>query len=1494
MNKTRLFMLSCMLLTVAGIVAVNGINKAISSGVAESSSEAEPAGENIFVTDFATQTWTAIDANNDGTTWETIDNRYAYKGTAAAGGADDYIVTPAISVKGGSNYKVTVRLKQSAAFEADQVEVCYGDAPDALTNSMGQGKVYETNGCGAVAGNFRISPAADGDIHIGVRVKGDNPNGMLALKDITVTTMAAASPKAVTNMKVVADPLSKIVKLTWTNPSQDTENIGIVQPISINIYENGTIVKTLSNREKGKKDSYTHTPATWSGTAEYRITAVIGDNESESVQQKIDLEDNTGELVLVQSFAQFTKDEFNANWHIENIVGTTTWKWGYKNTALFDYPTSKPQDDWLITPKAELQQGKRYIVKYKMQTSEKYSATIYVTVGNAQNSQAQTKVIQEHISLLQNGMRQFESQQFMVDADGGYYIGFHVTEAEVGVHLQAVEIYEVQIATGSGSGEGDDEDEDDQTVEEPCFQTDIDDDVCNVQFTTFDPASTPLLGTEGVDMMMAANYAMLDITTSTLLTEGYYMLTPEEGYIPNPSKTLHNTYVAGGACYHDGLVYSNEYDDEAQVDKQEPMWRIYDAKTFELQSETKLPDYCRATTNTLTYDAVEDKIYGFNYTYTETYLVRVDPQTGDMQRIGDFYDRNLKFLTIASRKDGSLFCIYMNKNTSVHYLARLRKSDGRLATIGTLACGGYMEEDDFVNGGYLQSMWFCNANDKLYWLYQSASNNVSGEDYTPIMEVDIETCSASLAAYMPRLYVSSGAFFVEPKFTAPAAVQSFDYIPTNDDHTQGYLEVLAPDKDYIGRPLTGNVTVVVLDVSDPDDITEMMSVETAPGTIARSENMTLNEGTINVQVYALNADEEEGVRLRRSFYAGYDLLKAPSNICLTSEELTTTLTWEAPTEGVNGHVVDLEGITYKVVRYPGKVTVANGLSECRFAETLPGDMTRYVYAVSSIDKAGVEGPSAYSNNLIVGTPLTIPFGGAFTTAADLFNYYTIIDRNSDNHTWTYDSNTNQAVYTYNELKSADDWLVSPPAIYEAGKHYQLTFTARSSMSDYPESFEVCWGDGRTPAECNMNLKTVDSVPTEETEYSIKLPEIEETGVYHFAIHCTTPVFHEYLYVNNIRVEATDDVSEPHVSRDEIVGDYIVMNYLSYEGSDLYIKDTRDFKIEADPESEDGVILTNFYVKQGDPFRAKYNTYNGSIVIPSGTHVFDFNDDTGSFQALYCWDEYSQNITSADIIFHEEDGGWVCSAYIVLMVGTSTEDFQPYNFAQRSVIRRANATTTSNSFIYEWNTTTGKLEIEEENEDKHASYIEFEGNSIRIYNLHPIDVYGYGCSLEVEYDEATGTVAAYPFICGEMSSSTDYPYKALAGTNLDEDDIPNGAYAAGTSKEGWITGILDAEAGKIVLNPVSIYPVAYDYETGELSIAYNSVYETIKNLTIRFDSGSLIDVIKELKSDGEHGSIVKAEYFNLAGQKVTAPRAGEVIVVRRTYSDGTTKTFTSVK
>lgn len=153
--------------------------------------------------------------------------------------------------------------------------------------------------------------------------------------------------------------------------------------------------------------------------------------------------------------------------------------------------------------------------------------------------------------------------------------------------------------------------------------------------------------------------------------------------------------------------------------------------------------------------------------------------------------------------------------------------------------------------------------------------------------------------------------------------------------------------------------------------------------------------------------------------------------------------------------------------------------------------------------------------------LPIPYGADMTDPAK-FAEYSVIDANYDGRTWKYDPIFNTTLYGYSPERDADDWLITPALVMEAGKNYRFTVTAASRGMEFPEKLEVKLGKGTeletyvtplvAPTELLMNVGDpalrVQSAPF----------GVEETGDFNIGIHAISAANMSDLLVYRIDVE----------------------------------------------------------------------------------------------------------------------------------------------------------------------------------------------------------------------------------------------------------------------------------------------------------------------------------------------------------------------------------------
>ena len=394
-------------------------------------------------------TFKTIDANNDGITWTTVEglNGLTYDSDDAKVAANDWAITPIIKFEADKNYAVAASFTRSGAFDEDVIDVYAGDEPtaDKMTTKIGTFKIEDN----AAETKLRFIVAEEGNKYIGFHVvtPGSGDNGQLSLASVSITALEKATPLAVENLEGTVNSDDKTITLTWTNPTKDTEGYPIAETLGVKLYENDVLVKTVDDASEG---TLVYSPENFSGETTYKVVPFIGAKDGEGATVTLNLNDLTGDLVLVKAF-EFNKTAATS-WTIINAdKNSSKWEFDYDG---FYFGGGSAADDWLISPALALNTKDRYVLKYELKTAwqpsnNTFFADIDVTVGQGATAEAQTTTVNSHKGLSQNGYTEFQTKQFSVAADGQYNIGFHVTGIKGNANMRNLAVYAVGEATNS-------------------------------------------------------------------------------------------------------------------------------------------------------------------------------------------------------------------------------------------------------------------------------------------------------------------------------------------------------------------------------------------------------------------------------------------------------------------------------------------------------------------------------------------------------------------------------------------------------------------------------------------------------------------------------------------------------------------------------------------------------------------------------------------------------------------------------------------------------------------------------------------------------------------------------------------------------------------------------------------------------------------------------------------------------------------------------------
>ncbi len=436
---------------------------------------------------------------------------------------------------------------------------------------------------------------------------------------------------------------------------------------------------------------------------------------------------------------------------------------------------------------------------------------------------------------------------------------------------------------------------------------------------------------------------------------------------------------------------------------------------------------------------------------------------------------------LACNKAGELFEI-----TGNGYLAKVNKATGQLTNIGYTGV---------TPDPYLQSAAIDPATGKMYWAAM-----VDGAQ-SRLYLVDTATGEATLIKEFADAPEFGSLYIPEVKTGAePETVSDLNVSFANGEVT-GDVTFTLPSKSVAGNVLSGNLDYYILCGGDT-----LCTSTGTPGLVIK-KTLTLKAGANIILVFCKN-DNGESERARKYLYTGYDQPMAISNIALTYDGYEAKLTWRAPTATTHNGYLDTKSLTYNVVRYPQGDTVATGLKNTSFTETLPSDtLQHYHYTVTAVNYVTESDPTE-SNSVLIGKPFELPYTDDFESGN--LNNYSTIDPSKSGYDWEvttdYDNEDAGNVLLYSNYycyDTANNWIVLPPINLKADNVTMLTFKAHTGDWDNSLNEKLNVMIGRN--EDTKLFKKVQSFTVSSYNFStFTVPVIvSEDGTYRIALQCVS-------------------------------------------------------------------------------------------------------------------------------------------------------------------------------------------------------------------------------------------------------------------------------------------------------------------------------------------------------------------------------------------------------
>ncbi|MBR1733271.1 MAG: choice-of-anchor J domain-containing protein [Alloprevotella sp.] len=238
-----------------------------------------------------TAIWTVIDANHDATQtsyglnggW-TLD---AKEGTASYlygdVTADDWLISPAVRLKAGQAYMISVEAKARSAsgkVYPEVFEVKLGKEATAaamITDVIARTDVNTDTYQTFTSPELRVTE--DGDYHIGIHALSSPDAWTLYINTVSVeAAVLPTAPEAVKNLQVTPATDARLeATVSFRTPSQTVSGDALTAPLTkIEILRDGILVHTLNNQSLNTEVTWTDTQGLTNGEHLYRVVPYIG------------------------------------------------------------------------------------------------------------------------------------------------------------------------------------------------------------------------------------------------------------------------------------------------------------------------------------------------------------------------------------------------------------------------------------------------------------------------------------------------------------------------------------------------------------------------------------------------------------------------------------------------------------------------------------------------------------------------------------------------------------------------------------------------------------------------------------------------------------------------------------------------------------------------------------------------------------------------------------------------------------------------------------------------------------------------------------------------------------------------------------------------------------------------------------------------------------------------------------------------------------------
>lgn len=335
--------------------------------------------------------WTTINANNDDQTWQAVTSASDFTGSGFTSGikyryhstnaADDWYISPAISLEAGKEYKVKYWYKTAGSYDEKWTLYCAtGNTPEEL--SAGTVIDDKDGKFGTITKSTQIfTPETSGDYYFAFYAHSDKDKLNLFITGFQIAENVFG-PGAPTDVTVTrGDDYALTATLAWTLPTVDNDGAPLPEGYTVNnvtIYRDDTLAATLD----GAATTWTDTAETGLTPGKHLYEVQVTINDAPSARTGVTcgwVGPITAQNIPWDADIQ-TLSESDFNDFYTKLIGdvsTLTGSYGWKrssssyngNEIILSCASNKRADNWLVLPKLVFPEAG----VYKLSLNGKYS-----------------------------------------------------------------------------------------------------------------------------------------------------------------------------------------------------------------------------------------------------------------------------------------------------------------------------------------------------------------------------------------------------------------------------------------------------------------------------------------------------------------------------------------------------------------------------------------------------------------------------------------------------------------------------------------------------------------------------------------------------------------------------------------------------------------------------------------------------------------------------------------------------------------------------------------------------------------------------------------------------------------------------------------------------------------------------------------------------------------------------------------------------------------